>query len=391
MDYSFTPEEEALRQEVRSFLLQELGPGYNDTGWEHGKDWEFERAYLKKLAARKYLTPGWPTEYGGLGLGIVKQTIFNEEMYYAGSPHFPLTINGTDLLGPVLMIYGTDEQKKEHLPLIARGERVWAQGYSEPNSGSDLASLSTRATIDGDDFVINGTKIWTTGGHIADWMFILVRTDPEAPKHRGISFLIFDMNTPGVSIQPLIDASGEHVINQEFFENVRVPRANLVGELNRGWYVGAALLDFERSGISWAARCMRRIDDLIAYSKEHTIDGRRLIDLPAVRSKLTERRIEAECARFISYRVASMQDAGQIPNQEASMAKMFGSELQQRVANTGVHILGLRGQLHHGPSAVLHGNFARWYLNTIPDSIESGSSEIQRNVIATRGLGLPRI
>ncbi len=392
VDYSFTPEEEALRQEVRAFLMEELGPDFHDEGHKYKKDWSFEKEYLKKLAARKYIVPGWPTEYGGMGLGVMKQTIFNEEMFYHNSPHYPLTGNGSDLVGPVLMIYGTDEQKKEHLPLIAAGQRIWGQGFSEPNAGSDLASLSCKATMDGDDFVINGTKIWTTDGHLAEWMFILVRTDPDAPKHRGISFLIFDMNTPGVSVHPLIDAAGEHRINQEFFEDVRVPKKNLIGELNRGWYVAAATLDFERSGIGYVAANRRRLDDLIKYAKETKVNGKRLIDQHVVQTKLAQVRIEVECARFISYRVSSMQEAGQIPNYEASIAKMFGSEVQQRFARIGTEILGLYGHVLGGdPHARMHGDWGRWYVNTIPDTIEAGSSEIQRNVIATRGLGLPRI
>ncbi len=391
MDFSFSAEENAFRDELRTWLRQELGDDFRDTGMQYQKDWSFEREYVKRLAKKGWIVPAWPKEYGGLALGIVKQTIFNEEMTYFGSPHYPLTGNGSDLIGPILMVYGTDEQKREQLPLIASGERVWSQGFSEPNSGSDLASLQCQAVTDGDDFVINGTKIWTTGCHLAEWMFILVRTDPDAPKHRGISFLMFDLKTPGVSIIPLVDMAGQHVINQEFFEDVRVPRRNLVGELNRGWYVAAATLDFERSGIGRVATARRRVDDLVKWAKDTRIGGQRPFDDPIVRRKLTERLIECEAGRYISYRVASMQEAGLIPNQEASMAKILGSETQQRVALTGVEIMGPYGQLRQGHAAPMHGDFPRWYLDTIPETIESGSSEIQRNIIATRGLGLPRM
>ncbi len=391
MDFSFSEEENAFRKEINGWLAAELGPDFRDTGNQYQKDWSFERDYVKKLAAKGWIVPAWPKEYGGLALGIVKQTIFNEEMTYFGSPHYPLTGNGSDLIGPILMIYGTDEQKKEHLPLIASGERIWGQGFSEPGSGSDLASLQCRAVLDGDDFVINGTKIWTSNCHLAEWMFILTRTDTEAPKHRGISFLIFDLKTPGVSLHPLVDMAGQHVINQEYFEDVRVPKSNLVGELNRGWYVAAATLDFERSGIGRVAMARRRTDDLVRFAKETRAGGGRLIDQPAVKAKLTERIIECEMGRFLCYRVASMQEAGLIPNQEASMAKIVGSETQQRVARTGTEILGAYGQLREGPRALLHGDYARWYLDTIPETIESGSSEIQRNIIATRGLRLPKV
>jgi len=392
MEYTFTPEEQAWRDEVRGFLTAELGEDFRAEEMWPGKDWSFEKDYIKKLAQKGWIAPAWPKEHGGLGLGVMKQTIFAEEMTYFGSPHGALTWCGVSLVGPVLMVYGSDEQKAEHLGGIARGEVTWAQGFSEPNSGSDLASLQCRAVADGDDYVVNGTKIWTTGGHLAQKMILLCRTDPEAPKHKGISFFLVDeLNAPGITIQPLIDAAGHHRINQEYFEDVRIPKKNLVGELNRGWYVAAATLDFERSGIGWAARSKRQIDDLLVYCKETRFNGARLIDRPDVRLKLTERSIEAECARYISYRVASMQEAGLIPNQEASMAKLFGSETQQRVARTGTEILGLKGQVLSGQWAPLHGEFPDAYVASIPDTIESGSSEIQRNIIATRGLGLPKV
>ena len=390
MDFGFSPQENEFRTEIREFLRSELGEAYREPVWSFDKDWSYERDYLRRIAKRGYLMPAWPLEYGGLALGVMKQTIFNEEMYYHGSPHFPLLYAGMDLLGQTLMVYGSDEQKAEHLPKIAAGEVVWCQGFSEPDSGSDLASLQCNAVVDGDDLVVNGTKIWTTGAHFADWMFLLVRTDPEAPKHRGISFLMTPMHARGITHRPLLDASGQHIFNQEFFEDVRIPRKNLVGELNRGWYVATATLDFERSGISWAARSKRRIDDLIAYCRDRTFQGRRLIDHPAVLAKLTERTIEIECARYVSYRVASMQEAGLIPNQEASMAKLFGSETQQRVARIAMDILGLQGQVLDGAPALYDGDYARWYVDTLSDTIVSGSSEVQRNIIATRGLGLPR-
>ncbi len=391
MDFRFTPEEESFRSEIKSFLKQELGEGFRADGYKINKDWSFEKSFVKKLAGRGWLTAAWPKEYGGLGLDVIKQTIFAEEMTYHNSPHFALTWCGVQLVGPTLMVYGSDEQKKEQLPLIASGERVWAQGFSEPNSGSDLASLQCQAVIDGDDFVINGEKIWTTGGHLADWMILLARTDPEAPKHRGISFFLLDMTAPGVTIHPLYDMANNHVINQEYFEDVRIPKRQLVGEMNRGWYVAAATLDFERSGIGWAARGRRSLDDLIAFCREAHWGGRRLIDDPIVRRRLTERYIECATSRYISYRVASMQAQGEIPNMEASMAKMFGSEMQQRIALTGVDIFSLYGQLMDSGRAPLHGEFPQDYLASVPDTIESGSSEIQRNIIATRGLGLPRI
>ncbi len=388
MDFAFTADEAAFRAEVRAFLRDELGEDFHDTGYAYRKDWSFERAYMKKLAAKRWLTPAWPPEHGGLGLGVMKQTIFEEEMYYGNSPHFAISANGVDLVGPILMIYGSEEQKREQLPLISSGQRIWAQGFTEPNAGSDLASLQTRAAIDGDDFVINGTKIFTSYGHVADWMFILTRTDPDAPKHRGISFLIFDMKQPGVTVRHLVDMAGEHMINQEFFENVRVPRENLVGELNRGWYIAAALLDFERSGIRYAATCRRRLDDLVRICRD--APGRRSLT-PIRRARIAERYVEVEACRLLAYRVASMQDRGLVPNMEASVAKLFGSELQQRVAETAIRVLGPYGHLMEGPRAPRYGDYARYAMNYVVDTVGGGSNEIQRNIIATRGLGLPRM
>ncbi len=390
MNFAFTPEQNAFRADLRTFLRQELGPDFHGDGFDIDKDRGFERQFVKRLAAKGWLTAAWPKEYGGLGLNVIEQAILNEELHYHRSPHYALTVAGVELAGPILMVYGTDEQKSEHLPLIASGERVWAQGFSEPNAGSDLASAQLKATIDGDDFVLNGTKIWTSFAHVADWIFVLARTDPDAPKHKGLSFILADMKQPGVTVQPLIDMAGEHVINQEYFEDVRVPRANLVGELNRGWYVAAATLDFERTGIAWYARARRRLDDLAAYCKTASRYGRRLIETPWIRNRLVERRIELEVSRYISYRVAFMQSQGLIPNQEASMAKLFNTDAGQRVVRDGVDILGLDGQ-RMGAVAPLHGEMPLYYLNTLPDSIESGSNEIQRNIIATRGLGLPRV
>lgn len=390
MDFAFTAEQDAFRADLRTFLDSELGPDFRGDRFDIDKDRTFERAYVKKLAAKGWLTAAWPKEYGGLGLGHVEQAIMNEELHYHRSPHYALTVAGVELMGPTLMVYGSDEQKAEHLPAIASGERVWAQGFSEPNAGSDMAAAQLSARADGDDFILNGTKVWTSFAQTADWIFVLARTDPEAPKHRGLSFFMVDMKQPGVTIQPLIDMADEHVINQEYFADVRVARNALVGELNRGWYVAATTLDFERTGIAWAARARRRLDDLVAYCREPRHFGRRLWDNPAVRRRLVERRIEVEVTRYISYRVAAMQAAGEIPNLEASMAKMFNTDVGQRVVLDGVDILGLHGQWRED-RAPLAGEMPLWYLNTVPDSIESGTNEIQRNVIATRGLGLPRV
>jgi len=279
-----------------------------DAEEEGDAGWEFSKQFQRKLAARGWLVPQWPKEYGGADMGIVEQLILQEEMAYRGAP-IPGT-SGIRMLGPVLMLYGTEEQKREHLPGIASGEVIWCQGYSEPGSGSDLASLQTRAVRDGDEYVINGQKIWTSNAHRADQIFLLARTDPDAPKHRGISFFVFPMKTPGITVQPLINLAGIHGFNQTFYDNVRVPAKSLVGEENRGWYVGAALLDFERSNISGAAMAKRSLEQLTQYCRETKSDGGSLMSQPLVRNSLAALAVETEVGRLLSYRVASIQAAG---------------------------------------------------------------------------------
>ncbi len=298
---------------------------------------------------------------------------------------------GTNLVGPTLMVHGTDEQKRRFLPPIARLEESWCQGFSEPGSGSDLASLQTSALLDGDDFVVNGSKIWTSGAHRADWAVLLVRTDPEAPKHRGITYLLMDMKSPGVTVRPLTNMLGSNAFNQIFMDSVRVPRENVVGEVNRGWYVATTTLDFERSGIQRVMYAYRTLEDVIDYARAAPRDGGRLIDRPVVRHKLAELKIEFEVGRLLCYRVAWMQAAGLIPNYEASIAKLYGSELQQRLGNAAVNLPGLGGQLSRGSAwAPLDGSLERYYLAASSYTVAAGTSEVQRNIIAVRGLGLPR-
>jgi alkylation response protein AidB-like acyl-CoA dehydrogenase len=300
---------------------------------------------------------------------------------------------GVQMAGPTIIIHGTEEQKAEHLPKILKGETQWCQGFSEPGAGSDLASLQTRAVKDGDDFVINGSKIWTSGAQFANWMFMLARTDPEAPKHRGISFLMMDRNTPGITVRPLINMGWEHGFNETFFEDVRVPAKNLVGEENRGWYVGASLLDFERSNISGAIASRRQINKLIEYAKTDAGKAKsRLGESDTLRHQVAEDYLETEVGFQYSFRIISMQNRGLIPNYEASTAKMFMSELGQRLARTGTKVFGLHSNIwdEHDARAPMAAQFTRSYVLSVPSTIAGGTSEIQRNIIATRGLGLPR-
>jgi len=387
MDFSFSPEDEAFRAEVRDFIAKELeGQNIERGGTMEG--WQRYRGFIKKLAERGWLTLAWPEEWGGQGASHIRQLVYNEEMALADAPATDL---GSDRVGPTIMLYGTDEQKERFLPPIVNGEAVWCQGFSEPGSGSDLASLSTRAVLDGDEFIINGSKIWTSLAHFADWIILLVRTDPDAPKHRGISFLLVDMKTPGIEVRPLVDMLGRHQFNEVFFQDVRVPRDSLVGELNRGWYVATATLDFERSGIQRVIGSRRTYDRLVEYTLETGQNSGRLFDHPLVRAKLADLRIEFEVGKNLSYRVAWMQNQNLVPNYEASVSKMFGSELSQRLGNAGIEIMGLGGQLAPGSKwAPLGGKFESLYLSAAALTVAAGTSEIQRNIVAGRGLGMPR-
>jgi alkylation response protein AidB-like acyl-CoA dehydrogenase len=300
---------------------------------------------------------------------------------------------GVQMAGPTIIIHGTEEQKSEHLPKILKGETQWCQGFSEPGAGSDLASLQTRAVKDGDDFVINGSKIWTSGAQFANYMFMLARTDPDAPKHRGITYFLLDFKTPGITVQPLVTMAGNAIFNQCFFDNVRVPARNVVGEVNRGWYVGTTTLDFERSGIGSAVGIRQNVERMVDWARENVQNGQSMLKSnPLVRLELTDRMVEASVAKMLSYRVVHMQNVGMVPNHEASMAKMFSTELSQRISRTGMKMVGLYGLAWNTQSANSpnRAQYSRGYVSSVSSTIAGGTSEIQRNIIAQRGLGLPR-
>jgi alkylation response protein AidB-like acyl-CoA dehydrogenase len=383
VDFGWTDDERSFRERVRDFIT---------ANWEGGPDAEegegdrdaYHR-YQKALAEHGWLTMAWPREYGGLSASYMEQMIFAEESATLGAPAGG---GGVGLVGPTLIIHGTEDQRKEHLPKIAAAEVAWCQGYSEPGSGSDLASLQTRAIRDGDEFVINGQKIWTSGAHRADWIHVLTRTDADAPKHRGISYFMVDMRTPGITVRPLEQMHGAHGFNETFFEDVRVPARNMIGEENRGWYVATTTLDFERSGVQRTAGVRLSFYRLLDHLKSDASD----IELTNVqRHTLAETAGECEVARFMGYRVTWMQSKGLVPNYEASMAKVFGSELTQRNARRGINILGQAGALKPGSAhAAMDGEYCQLYMSTVSRTIAAGTSEVQRNIIATRGLGLPR-
>lgn len=407
MDWSDSPEQAEFRTRVREFVRDRLPDYYRDlhqnrSGLDGG--WQADRAsetaevstaardWAKALSENGWVAPNWPEEFGGAGLSVWEQFIFKQEMAEAGGP--PVGGQGVTQIGPTVIVHGNDEQKKKYLSGILEGDIGWCQGYSEPGAGSDLASVQTRAVRDGDEYVINGQKIWTSNAHTADNMYILVRTDPDAPKHRGISLIIIDdIHEAGVQIRPLVDMTFNHHFNETFFEDVRAPVSNRLGEENRGWYVGMTLLDYERSNIDSAILDRTIVEELVEYldSKEGSIRTR-VGDLATLRTEVAERYVECEVARNFGMRIASMQASAIVPNYEASTGKMFGSETHQRVYRTGMKTLGLYANVWGKDSeyASLRSQFTHGYVRSVPSTIAGGSSEVQRNIIATRGLGLPR-
>jgi len=393
MDFRFAPEEQAFRQELRGWLKENVPPDWEGVFLEEEeKEWQQGRAFIKKLSQKGWVAPAWPKEYGGMEASPALQLVYNEEMGYHRAPIGSI-IQAVGIVGPAILFFGSEEQKKQHLPPVTAGERVWSQGFSEPEAGSDLASLKMRAVKDGDDYVINGDKIWTSNAHRSEWCALLARTDPTAPKHRGISFLLVDMKTPGITVQPIINMANMHSFNQVFFEDVRVPKSALLGEENQGWYITAMTLDYERSSLVAAGVSMakRYLDDLVHYCKETKVNGGNLLDNPMVRHKLAEIAIEIEVGKYMVYRVVSLQARMEPGSIEAAVCKLYNTEMNVRLTNTGIEVLGLYGQLQKDSKwSQLMGRFQKSYLYAIAMVVGGGTSEIQRNIIAMRGLGLPR-
>ncbi|MBI3301816.1 MAG: acyl-CoA dehydrogenase family protein [Deltaproteobacteria bacterium] len=380
MDFALTPEQEAFRAQIREFLAQEMpsGSSYED-GWITGYSPEFSR----KLGARGWIGLTWPKQYGGQEKTYLDRVILTEELLRAGAPVAAHWL-GDRQVGPALLAYGSEEQKAEILPRLTRGEIVFCLGMSEPGSGSDLASLRTKAVEEGDHFSITGQKIWTSFAHVADYAYLVARTDPNAPKHKGISEFLIDMKLPGVTVRPLVDLTGEHHFNEVFFDNVRVSKKWLIGEKNRGWYQIASQLDYERSGIERLLSNYPLFRDTVKYAQETG-----LTKDPLVRNQLAQLQIELDMGRFMVYKVAWMLSKGGVPNYEAAMAKCFCTEVEQRIAQTVSSLLGDYAVLLPGSSAArLAGRAAREYLYAPAYTIQGGTSNILRNIMAIRGLGL---
>jgi alkylation response protein AidB-like acyl-CoA dehydrogenase len=402
MDLALSTEDLAFRDEVRAFLKQEFTPELQAAAARQAgvfSEGELGRRWQRILYERGWIAPAWPREYGGAGFTAVQRFIFASEMAEAGTP--VIAGFGLQLCGPVLMAYGAPEQKVFHLPRILTGKHYWCQGYSEPGSGSDLASLQCRAVREGDEYVVNGTKIWTTHAHFANWIFLLARTASDGRPQAGITFLLLDLSTPGITIRPIITLSGEHEVNQVFFDNVRIPVSNRVGEENGGWKVARYLLEFERGGAIVAPRVMGAIRRLRSIaSVERADSGRSLMDDLDFRTRVSDLEIETMAMEFTEKRVASQLSVGaSIGDATASMMKLKGAEAVQKVTGLTMEALGHYASPDQRPSLGSHADVepigpsyaatptAR-YLNSRAISIYGGSNEIQHNIIARAELGL---
>ena len=347
------------------------------------------RLWLDRMAERGWTAPTWPRDYGGGGLTNAENMILDEEMRRINAPA-ALTGHGLTMIGPAILEFGNDAQCREHLPPIVRGDIRWCQGYSEPGAGSDLAGLMMRAEEDGDDYIVNGSKIWTSGAQGADWIFCLVRTDFDAPKHEGISFLVLDMDTPGVTVTPIELISGASEFCQTFFDDVRVPKRNLIGEPGKGWTVGKRLLQYERSSIGGRGGTRQRQRTIDEWAREYVgeVEGR--IADPAIRDAVTAQRIGDDAYQLTIRRSFEEATSSQAPSFLSSMFKLYGTEQNMRRNDLMMEILGTRGLGWSGDdfSGAERGATRGW-LRSKANSIEGGTSEIQRNIIAKRVLGLP--
>ncbi len=393
MDFNFTPEDEAFRKEFRAWLDKNAPKDGKlaeaDTFAEDDdSDWGRRVAWCKRLNEGGWLGIDWPKEYGGRGASILQSIVYHQELGRARAP-LPYIGSGLSLIGPTLMHWGTEEQKRRFIPKILSCEDIWCQGYSEPNSGSDLASLQTRAIEDGDDFVVNGQKIWTSSAQHADWIFLLVRTDVDAPKHKGISYLLVDMHSPGITVRPLVQMTGAKGFNEVFFDDVRVPKKNIVGEKNQGWQVAITTLMFERRGAGGPGT--GQIRELVKLAKQVKRGDGTAWDDASVRQKIAEFYCEGEALKYTGYRQLTRRLKGLPPGPEGSMMKLVSTELNMKVAMFAMELLGTYSQIEHkAPFAIDKGKWSFRMLAARGGTIAAGTNQIQHNIIGERVLGLPK-
>jgi alkylation response protein AidB-like acyl-CoA dehydrogenase len=390
MDLNLTPDEQRFRDEFRAWLEANVPPEW--TGGGAGSEDRHEyiqylRDWQRKLYDGGWAGISWPKEFGGRGATLMEQSIFQAELARANAPQLVGTI-GLSLVGPTIIAMGTEGQKARYLPKILSGEEIWCQGFSEPNAGSDLAALGTKAVRDGDEFVVNGQKIWTSFAQMADWCLLLVRTDAEAPRHKGITCLLADMRAEGVSVRPLRQMSGDSGFNEVFFSNVRVPAGQVLGEVNKGWTTAIAALMNERANLGTGIQVIfkRQLEALIARARTVERRGRPASEDPIVRQKLAQAYLELEILRLNTNRALTSLSKTGVPGPEGSTQKLYWSEMNQRTQQAAQEILGPYGQLKEFDN----GLWEYGYLRTRGNTIEAGTSEIQRNIIAERVLGLPK-
>jgi alkylation response protein AidB-like acyl-CoA dehydrogenase len=382
MDLNYTPSEIQFRDALRGWLAANV-----PADWDGSQGFDYLRRWQRRLYEGGWAGVSWPREYGGRGATVIEQVIFLEEMARASAP--PLAnVLGLSLIGPTIIAHGSDAQKRRYLANILSAEEIWCQGFSEPNAGSDLANLSTEARRDGDHFIVNGQKVWTSYGYVGDWCELVVRTDPAAPKHKGLSVLLVDMHRPGVEVRPLRQMTGESEFSELFFHEVRVPVENVLGAVNDGWNVALGTLMHERATLGAAMHITytRQFDRLIGLTHRLGRDQD-----PVIRQKLAQVYSEIEVLRLNQMRAVSRISSSGTPGPEGSIQKIFWSELNQRFQQVAQEILGPFGQLEKGSDfAVDGGQWAYQYLRARGNTIEAGTSEVQRNIIGHFVLGLPR-
>lgn len=387
MDFALTDAQNELVDRVRGYLESHITPelraevALSPEGG--GPEW---KAYIRQLGTDGMLGVGWPTEFGGMGYGPVEQYLFYEEICRTG---IPIPVVAVQTVAPAIMREGSDAQKERYLPGILRGEIDVAIAYTEPEAGSDLASLRTSAVRDGDGWVVNGQKLFTSGAHMADYLWLAARTDPDAPKHKGISVFIVDINTPGITVSPVTVMGGLHT-NTTYYDDVRIPADALVGELNEGWSYITTQLNYERLALATASPVERTLEETIAWANTNTRDGRLVAEEPWVRDALAGIAVELDVLKLMNLRTASMLADGTVPYHDASMNKIFGTELHQRAFGTCLRVKGRNGGLVRGVGVDDGGLLARWFMQDVLLTFGGGANEVHRNIVAMVGLGMPR-
>ncbi len=395
MDFEYAPEHESFRKDFREWLRANLSPDLclddaaDDRVASDRETFERRRAWQKTMHAAGWVGVSWPKEYGGRGVGLIERVIWEEEYAAARAPVLPANM-GLNLVGPTIIHWGTDEQKRRYLPPILRADEIWCQGFSEPGAGSDLAGLTTRAVDRGDHFLVNGQKVWTSGAHFAHWIILLARTNPDVPKHQGISCFLVPMGTPGISVRPLVLMTGHHHFNEVFFSDVVVPKTALLGPPNQGWKVSTTTLMHERHSAGGRNQ-VAQIARLLALARELPLDGRPAWAHPGVRQRLAQLAIESEAMKYTRLRSLTRQLRGEPPGPEGSILKLTGSELGVRIADAAGELLGMHVLVNQSSPAVP--DAPRWFNRVLAArqyTISAGTSEIQRNIIGERVLGLPK-